>query len=126
VITTDPNFVPTTGFTAIGPPATLRQGESAAAGAGVTITRQPSSTNALENTSLTLSAAATFPTGVLFTYQWQRKSGPNFADIPGATLTNLVINPLTLDWNGAVVRMRVIAGGDLKYTDEATITVTAE
>jgi len=126
VITTDPNFNPTTTFGTFGPPVTLRQGEPLPIGATVQITLHPVSTQAVENTSITLTAGATIPAGYLFTYQWQRKQGTSFVDIPRATLTNLTINPLTLDWNGAVVRMRVTAAGDVKYTDEATITVIPE
>ena len=126
VITTDPNFNPTALFGTFGPPVTLRQGEPPPAGATVLITLHPVSTQAVENTSITLTAGATIPPGQLFTYQWQRKQGAGFDDIPRATLTNLTINPVTLDWNGAVVRMRVTAAGDVKYTDEATITVVPE
>lgn len=126
VITTDPNFNPTTGFGTFGPSPTLRQGEPAPPGATVQIAAHPANTNALENTSITLRGAAAIPQGFLFTYQWQRKQGNTFVDIAGSTLTNLTINPLTLDWNGAVVRLRVTVAGDLKYTDEATITVTPE
>ncbi len=126
VITTDPNFNPTTGFGVLGPGSTLRQGEPLPPGAAVQITAQPVSSNGVENTSLTLSAAASIPTGFLFTYQWQRKQGASFVDLPGLTGTNLVLNPLTMDWNGAVVRMRVIAAGDVQYTGEATITVAPE
>jgi hypothetical protein len=126
VITTDPNFNPTTTFGTFGPPVTLRQGEPLPVGATVQITLHPVSTQAVENTSITLTAGATIPPGYLFTYQWQRKQGTSFVDIPRATLTNLTINPLKLDWNGAVIRMRVTAAGDVKYTDEATITVVPE
>src|SRR6185503_7645316 len=41
VITTDSNFNPTTGFSAFGPPVTLRQGEPSAVGATVEITSHP-------------------------------------------------------------------------------------
>lgn len=126
VITKDPNFNPTTSFGTFGPSPTLRQGEPAPTGATIQITTQPASTNGLENTSITLRGGAAIPQGFLFTYQWQRKQGNTFADIGGATLTNFTINPLTIDWNGATVRLRVTVAGDVKYSDEAAITVTPE
>ncbi|HRY48867.1 MAG TPA: PA14 domain-containing protein [Candidatus Paceibacterota bacterium] len=124
LITTDPNFNPTTGFTTFGPPATLRQGEPASPVVGdFTITTQPVDTAGPENTSITLTAAATIPSGFLYSYQWQKKQGMNFVDIPGAVATTLTLSPLTWDWNGAVVRLRVIVGGVTQYTREATLTV---
>ena len=123
VITTDPNFNPATGFGTLGPPITLRQGEPAPAGASAEITRQPVNSQGTENTPFTMSAGVTVPTGSLSSLQWQRKQGNTFVSVPGATLTNLTINPLTLDWNGAVVRLRALAAGVSKLTDEVTITV---
>jgi hypothetical protein len=127
LITTDPSFNPTTGFTTFGPPVTLRQGEPIPPGVGdFTITAQPVNTSGQENTSITLSAAAAIPSGFLYSYQWQRKQGNSFVDVAGAVATNLTINPLTRDWNGTVVRMRIIVSGVTKYTSEATITVLTD
>jgi hypothetical protein len=126
VITKDSGFNPTTAFGALGPAPTLRQGEPLPAGTDFQITRHPASTNGLENTALTLSAATAIPPGFLFSHQWQRKEANAFVDIAGATSTNLTRNPLTVDWNGTVVRLKVIVAGLVKYSDEATITVTPE
>jgi hypothetical protein len=127
VITTDPNFNPTAGFSTFGPAVTLRQGEPAPPGiADFAFVVQPVSTQALENTAITLSALASIPSGVLFSYQWQRQQGAAFADIIGATATNLTIDPLTLNWNAAVVRLRATVGSTVKYSSNATITVIAE
>lgn len=127
LITTDPNFNPTTTFGTFGPPVTLRQGEPAPpAVADFAITLQPVNTQGQENTTITLSAAAAIPAGYLYSYQWQRKQGNSFVDIAGAVATSLTISPLTWDWNGTSVRMRIIVGGVTKYTSEATITVLTD
>jgi hypothetical protein len=127
VITTDPNFNPTAGFSTFGPAVTLRQGEPAPPGiADFEFVVQPVSTQALENTAITLTSLASIPPGVLFSYQWQRQQGADFADIIGATATNLIIDPLTLNWNGAVLRLRATVGSTVKYSSNATITVIAE
>lgn len=126
-ITTDPNFNPTVGFGTFGPPVTLRQGEPVPPIiADFEFIVQPVSTQALENTAITLSSLASIPPGVLFSYQWQRREGADFVNIPGATATNLTIDPLTLTWNGTVVRLRAAVGGTTKYSSNATITVIAE
>lgn len=126
LITTDPRFVPTTGFTAFGPQVTLRQGEPLPTGLNFDITQQPVSTNVLENTALSIPTQVSLPAGVLSITQWQRKQGTAFVDIPGSTSTNLSIPRLTMDWNGAVVRLKVSSSGITKYSNEATITVTPE
>jgi hypothetical protein len=127
VITKDPTFNPTSAFGPFGPAETLRQGEPAGPGEDFQFTSHPvSSTQAVENTSITLSSGVALPAGRLFSFQWQRRDGANFVDIPGATGTNFTLNPLTLNWNGAVVRMRAIVAGTTKFSSEATITVTPE
>jgi hypothetical protein len=126
VITTDRTFNPTTGFGPLGPSATLRQGEPLPEGVTVDILIHPVSTQAVENTSITLTAAASTPSGFLVNYQWQRKEGNSFVDLPGAGGTNFTINPLTLNWNGVVLRWRVISAGITKFSNEAAITVMPE
>jgi hypothetical protein len=127
VITTDPNFNPTTAFGPLGPPVTQRQGEPPPTGAGdFEITVQPQDVSGEENASVTLSAEVTIPSGFLYSYNWQRRQNGDFVDIPGATLLTLTVDPLSLDWNEAVVRLRVTVAGVTRYSDEATITVLAE
>lgn len=126
VITTDPNFNPDD-YGAFGPPVTLREGEPPPTGAAIEFSRQPADTSGLEGEPLVVDAAVTVsPEGALSTIQWQRQEGADFTDIPGQTLPILTIDPATLDWNGAVIRMRVIALGMTVYSEEATLTVTPE
>lgn len=125
IITVDPNFDPED-FGPFGPDSTLREGEKAEGGATATITLNPVDTEGIENTSITLSAAAEVTEGVLTTYQWQRQENGDWVDIDGQTLPDLTIDPLTMDWNGAVVRYSVTTVGDAVISTEATITVIAE
>ena len=125
VITQDPNFDPTV-FGEAGPAVTPREGEPAAEGEAATITLHPVDTEGLENTSITLEASAEVPEGILVTRQWQRQQGDNFVEIEGETLSTLVIDPLTMDWDGAVVRFQISIKGNAVSTDPATITVVPE
>ncbi|MBI2948564.1 MAG: Ig-like domain-containing protein [Verrucomicrobia bacterium] len=126
VITRNPGFNPTTVFGAFGPPLTLRQGEPLPPGLTFEITQQPASVTGLEHSAISIVAQVALPQGVLSSTQWQRKQGNAFADIPGATLQTNTISRLTMDWNGAVLRLKVSSSGVTKYSDEATITVTPE
>jgi len=125
IITTDPNFNPDD-YGAFGPPATPREGEPPPAGADIEITLQPVDAEGVEGGSASVTADATVAGGAVIVFQWQREQGGAFADIPGETGGTLTIDPLTLDWNGAVVRMRVTAGEMTAYTDSATITVSSD
>lgn len=125
VINTDPTFDPNT-FGPYGPPTTLRQGEPLPSGISLEITLQPASTEAIEHTTLTVSAEAVVPEGSLLSFQWQRKMGGTFVDIEGATAGALTIDRVGLDWNGAVVRAKVGTLGASKITDEATVTIVPE
>jgi hypothetical protein len=118
IITTDPTFVPT-GF---GPPNTPREGEAGPPPAQITITLQPVDVTVGENGRVTFTTAATSDDPLL-AYQWQRKVDNAFENIPGAVVSNLTINPATLDWNGAIVRARVVVAGNEAYTQEAKVTV---
>ena len=80
----------------------------------------------MENASLTLTANADVTEGFLTTYQWQRKDNGAWSDIPGATLPELTLSPLTMQWDGAVVRYHVVTVGDEASSAEATITVIPE
>lgn len=125
LITVDPNFDPDD-FGPFGPTVTLREGEKEEGGASATITLNPVDTEGVENTSITLSAAADVTEGALTTYQWQQKIRGGWVDIPGQTLPDLIIDPLTMDWNGQVVRYSVTTVGDAVNSTEATISVIAE
>ena len=125
VVTTDPNFNPLN-FGDFGPDVTPREGEPIEGGATALITLNPEDSQGLENTSLSLNAEASVTEGFLTTYQWQRKENGAWQDIPEATLPTLTIAPLTMDWNGAVVRYHVLTVGDEASSSEATITVLPE
>ena len=86
----------------------------------------PEDSEGLENTSLTLTAGFEVPEGALVSAQWQRQDGNDFVDIEGETLSTLTFDPLTLDWNEAVVRLEVTISGNVVSTEEATITVIPE
>ena len=125
IITVDPNFDPTT-FGELGPPVTLREGEPVPVGDAAEITLHPADTEGIENTPLSIDAVVTIPDGKLASLQWQRQEGNNFVAIPGATLPTLTIDPLTMDWNGAVVRLEATVSGNAVATDSATISVIPE
>ncbi|MBM3839304.1 MAG: hypothetical protein FJ398_15310 [Verrucomicrobia bacterium] len=126
VITKNPSFNPTAVFGTLGPPLTLRQGEPLPPGLSFEITQQPVSVTGVEHSTLSIVAQVALPQGVLSSTQWQRKQGNAFVDIPGATLQTNTISRLTMDWNGAVLRLKVSSSGVTKYSDEATVTVTPE
>jgi len=127
VITTDPTFNPTTLFGQQGPPITLRQGETPPAGTTLTITLQPTNIVMTELSTIALRAGVTTaPPASLVGYQWQRKQGDIFVDIPGATTPTFTINRIGLEWNGVVVRMRASSSGITRFTDEAQITVNPD
>ena len=125
LITTDPNFDPDT-FGAEGPGVTRREGEPVPEGATAEITMNPSDTEGLENTSITVDAEFTVPEGALASVQWERLDGGDFDAIPGETLSSLTIDPLTMDWNEAVVRLKVTFSGTDVFSEQATITVIPE
>jgi hypothetical protein len=127
LLTIDPTFNPTTLFGQQGPPRTLREGEVPPSGTSLEITLQPTNVVTVELTNVTLRAGVTtVPAASLVGYQWQRKQGDTFVDIPGATTANFTINRVGLDWNGAVVRMRASSSGITRFTDEAQITVNRD
>ena len=125
VITVDPNFDPSD-FGNTGPATTPREGEPEPEGESATISLHPTDSEGLENTRLTLDALAEVSEGVLVSQQWQRQVGDDFVDIAGETLPTLVIDPLTMDWNGAFVRLHVTVSGKAVSTDLAKITVIPE
>jgi hypothetical protein len=125
IVTTDPNFHPLE-FGPFGPAATPREGQPTEGGATATISLNPVDTEGIENTQITLNADADVTEGFLTTYKWQRKIDEQWEDIQGATLSNLTISPLTLEWNDAVVRYHVLTTGDEASSAEATIKVIPE
>jgi hypothetical protein len=127
LITIDRTFNPTTLFGQPGPPRTLREGETPPSGTSLEITLQPTNIVTVEQANVTLRAGVTtVPAASLVGYQWQRKEGDTFVDIPGATTANFTINRIGLDWNGAVVRMRASSSGITRFTDEVQITVNRD
>jgi hypothetical protein len=127
LITIDPTFNPTTLFGQQGPPITLRQGEASASGTSLEITLQPTNIVTVEHANITLSSGVTtVPAASLVGYQWQRKEGAVFVDIPGATTPNFTINRIGLEWNGVVVRMRAASSGITRLSSEAQITVNPD
>lgn len=126
LITTDPNFNPSTGFGIFGPAVTLRQGEPLPAGVTVEFVTQPANTTVSENTPLRLAADAVVSNGGLLNYQWQRKEGNGFVDIPGAVGASYNLIRTALSWNDAVVRVKASTTGLSAFSDEARITVTPE
>ena len=127
VITIDPTFNPATLFGPLGPPATLREGDAPPTGTSVEITLQPTNIVTVEHANITLSSGVTtVPAASLVGYQWQRKEGNTFVDIPGATTPNFTINRIGLEWNGVVVRMRASSSGITRISNEAQITVTPD
>lgn len=127
LITIDPTFNPTTLFGPLGPPSTLRQGETPPSGTSLEISLQPTNITTVELTNVTLRAAVTtVPAASLVGYQWQRKEGDTFVDIPGATTPNFTINRIGLQWDGVILRMRASSAGITRFTDEARITVNPD
>lgn len=125
IITTDLNFDPTI-FGDFGPPVTRREGEPAGDAIEITITEQPSDTEGLENTQASIAAEFDVPAGSLTVLQWQRKSGAEFVDIPGASFATLDVEPLTADWDQAVLRLQITVGSTTVTSEEATLTVIPE
>ena len=121
IITTDMAFTPE-GF---GPGETPREGEPPPPPADITITLQPESVTGDELQFVTLSIEATSDDPLL-SFQWQRQEGGTFVDIEGATGTTLRIDPLTLDWDGAVLRVAVSVPGNTVFSQEVTVTVTPD
>ncbi len=127
LITIDPTFNPTTLFGQLGPPTTLRQGDAPPTGTSLEMTLQPTNTVAVEHSTVVVRAGVTtVPAASLVGYQWQRKEGNTFVDIPGATAPTFTINRIGLEWNGVVVRMRAASSGITRFSDEAQITVTRD
>lgn len=128
VITTDPNFDPADpAFGEFGPALTPRQGEEPDGGGNqVEITLDPTDVSGEEHTTLTLNADGTGTEGAIIIYQWQRKEGADWIDIPDATGTTFTLDRVGLDWDGVVVRWVIRTEGDEEFSQEATITVTPE
>ena len=75
--------------------------------------------------SLTGDAVIT-PEDALLVLQWQRKVGDEFIDLSGETGTSFMVSPLTLDWDGAVVRVKATSIGASAVSQEAVISVIPE
>ena len=126
IITTDSSFNPDD-FGEFGPPSTPREGEEVESNNQVEITLDPVDTEGVENTSVTLTGdAAITPEDALMVLQWQRKVGDEFIDLSGQTGTSFMVSPLTLDWDGAVVRFNAASIGDSAVSQEAIISVIPE
>ena len=126
IITTDPNFNPDN-FGEFGPPSTPRQGEVVQSNNQVEISLDPVDTEGVENTSVTLTGdAAITPEDALMVLQWQLKVGDEFIDLSGETGTSFMVSPLTLDWDGAVVRVKATSIGASAVSQEAVISVIPE
>ena len=128
VITTDSAFNPSdAAFGEFGPPLTPREGEEVEAGGNqVEVTLDPMDVTAVEHQSITLEGDGTGTEGAVIVFQWQRKDGETWTDIPNATGKVFTIDRVELDWNDAVVRMVVLTDGDSASSNEATITITAD
>ena len=126
IITTDPNFNPNN-FGEFGPPSTPRQGEVVQSNNQVEISLNPVDTAGVENASVTLTGDAVItPEDALLVLQWQRKVGDEFIDLSGETGTSFMVSPLTLDWDGAVVRFNATSIGASAVSQEAVISVIPE
>ena len=126
IITTDPNFNPNN-FGEFGPPSTPRQGEVVQSNNQVEISLDPVDTAGVENASVTLTGDAVItPEDALLVLQWQRKVGDEFIDLSGETGTSFMVSPLTLDWDGAVVRVKATSIGASAVSQEAVISVIPE
>ena len=126
IITTDPNFNPDN-FGEFGPPSTPRQGEVVQSNNQVEISLDPVDTEGVENASVTLTGDAVItPEDALLVLQWQRKVGDEFIDLSGQTGTSFMVSPLTLDWDGAVVRFNATSIGASAVSQEAVISVIPE
>ena len=129
VITTDGNFDPSDpAFGEFGPPLTPREGEEVQGGGNqVEITLDPVDVSAFEFDSISLDGdgTGTDPAGVIV-FQWQRKDGENWTDIPDATGTTFTIERVGLEWDGVVVRVIIRTDGDEDISAEATITIAPE
>lgn len=121
IITQNPNFTPT----GLGPDVTPRQGEPPPPPADLTITQHPTSQTVFQNLPVTFTVAAT-SSDPLLAYQWQRKVNDVFQDIPGATGASFTLNPATSDWNGAVIRAKVMVTGNTQFSNEAILTVLVD
>ena len=126
IITTDPNFNPNN-FGEFGPPSTPRQGEVVQSNNQVEISLNPVDTAGVENASVALTGDAVItPEDALLVLQWQRKVGDEFIDLSGQTGTSFMVSPLTLDWDGAVVRFNATSIGASAVSQEAVISVIPE
>ncbi len=126
IITTDSSFNPDN-FGEFGPPSTPREGEEVESNNQVEITLNPVDTEGVENTSVTLTGDAMItPEDALMVLQWQRKVGDEFIDLSRQTGTTFTISPLTLDWNGAVLRLNATTIGASTVSQEAIISVIPE
>jgi hypothetical protein len=84
-------------------------------------------TEGVENTSVTLTGdAMVTPEDALMVLQWQRKVGDEFIELSGQNGTSFMVNPLTLDWNRAVVRFKATTIGASVVSQEAIISVIPE
>ena len=126
IITTDSSFNPDN-FGEFGPPSTPREGEEVESNNQVEITLNPVDTEGVENTSVTLTGDAMItPEDALMVLQWQRKVGDEFIDLSRQTGTTFTISPLTLDWDGAVLRLNATTIGASTVSQEAIISVIPE
>ena len=126
IITTDSSFNPDN-FGEFGPPSTPREGEEVESNNQVEFTLNPVNTEGVENTSVTLTGDATItPEDALMVLQWQRKVGDEFIDLSGQNGTSFMVNPLTLDWNRAVMRLKATTIGASTVSQEAIISVIPE
>lgn len=91
--------------------------------ASITITQQPASTTALENTSVTFTLAARATLGAStnepISIQWQK----NGIDIPGATGTTLTVAQVTPTDSASTFRAVLSIPTKTVLTDEARLTV---
>ena len=126
IITTDSSFNPDN-FGEFGPPSTPREGEEVESNNQVEITLNPVDTEGVENTSVTLTGDAMItPENALMVLQWQRKVGDEFINLSRQTGTTFTISPLTLDWDGAVLRLNATTIGASTVSQEAIISVIPE
>ncbi|MFT4640151.1 MAG: hypothetical protein ACI8T1_003476, partial [Verrucomicrobiales bacterium] len=128
VITTDSAFTPADpAFGDFGPALTPREGEEVVGGGNqVQITLDPSDVSGVEHDAITVEADGSGTEGEVIVFQWQRKEGDAWADIPGVTGTIFPIDRVELDWNGAIVRMAIRADGAEAFSGEATISITPD
>lgn len=96
------------------------------AGASVTISQQPQSTEILENSSATFSVQATGSSQTLV-YQWQRATATgNFQNISGANAAAYTTPLIALSETGARFRVAITVPGLTHTSEVATVTVSTD